>query len=117
MRAYIVPHPPIAVPEVGGDEIKKIMATEESFDKVAKDILQYDPETIVIISPHGPMYRDAFHITKGEKGYGNLARFNAPEPDICYHYDTELSDEIADLCREFGIPLVYSEEEAETMKK
>ena len=112
MRAYIVPHPPIAVPEVGGDEIKKIQATEDAFDKVAEDIKQYDPETVIIISPHGPMYRDAFHLTKGEKGYGNLARFNAPEPDICYHYDMELCDEIADLCEEFGVPLVYSEEEA-----
>ena len=51
MRAYILPHPPIAVPEVGGDETAKIEATERSFEAAAKDIAEYDPETIVIISP------------------------------------------------------------------
>ncbi len=72
MRAYILPHPPIAVPEVGGAKIKEIEATEQSFAKVGQDIKEYDPETIIIISPHNVMYRDAFFITKGEGGYGNL---------------------------------------------
>ena len=34
MRAYILPHPPIAVPEVGGEEIHKIEATEEALIKL-----------------------------------------------------------------------------------
>ncbi|MBQ6574721.1 MAG: AmmeMemoRadiSam system protein A, partial [Lachnospiraceae bacterium] len=110
MRAYILPHPPIAVPEVGGDEIKKIEATESSFEKAAKDIARYDPETIIVISPHSVMYSDAFFIAKGKGGEGNLARFGAPYPSVFYNYDTELSDEIASLCREFHIPAVYSEE-------
>ncbi len=112
MRAYILPHPPIAVPEVGGDEIKKIEATEKAFDTAAADIADYDPETIVVISPHNTMYRDAFYIAKGDGGTGDLARFNAPEPSLYYPYDTELADEIVRLCDEFGIPVVYSGEDA-----
>lgn len=112
MRAYILPHPPIAVPEVGGEEIHKIEATEEAFHKVAADIAEYDPETIVVISPHNIMYRDAFYIAKGPGGEGNLARFNAPEPDVYFHYDTELAEEIVRLCNEFNIPVAYSEEGA-----
>ena len=61
MRAYILPHPPIAVPEVGGEEIHKIEATEEAFDKAAADIADYTPETIVVISPHNIMYRCFLH--------------------------------------------------------
>ncbi len=115
MRAYILPHPPIAVPEVGGDEINKIEATEKAFDTAAADIADYDPETIVVISPHNAMYRDAFYIVKGESATGDLARFNAPEPRINYRYDTELSDEIERLCNEFDIPVVYSGEDSETL--
>ena len=115
MRAYILPHPPIAVPEVGGEEIHKIEATEEAFHKVAADIAKYDPETIVVISPHNLMYRDAFYIAKGPGGEGNLARFNAPEPDVYFPYDTELAEEIARLCNEFDIPVVYSEEGAKNV--
>ena len=112
MRAYILPHPPIAVPEVGGSRINEIKATEESFAKVGRDIRQYDPETIVVISPHNVLYRDAFFVTKGERTKGSLAAFGAPEPEISFRYDTELSDEIVRLCNEQDIPVVYSDEEA-----
>ncbi len=115
MRAYIMPHPPIAVYEVGGDETKKIEATEQSFAKCAKDIAEYDPETIVIISPHSVMYSDAFYIAKGAGGEGNLARFNAPRPSVYYEYDTEIGDDLAALCEEFGIPVAYSEQGASTI--
>lgn len=110
MRAYILPHPPIAVPEVGGDETARIEATERSFAAAAKDIADYDPETIVIISPHSVMYSDAFYIAKGSGGEGNLARFNAPKPSVYYRYDTELCDELVSLCDEYNIPVAYSEE-------
>ncbi len=115
MRAYIVPHPPIAVPEVGGDEIRKIEATEESFAKIAEDIVEYDPETIVIISPHSPLLADAFYISKGHVCEGNLKQFNAPKPSVKYEYDAELADEIVRLARESDVPVVYSDYEAETL--
>ena len=115
MKAYILPHPPIAVPEVGGDEIKKIDDTEKAFAKAAADIKREDPETIVIISPHADFYRDAFYIAKGSICTGDLARFGAPEPQVTYTYDTELSDEIVRLCDEFDIPTVYTGEDAAIM--
>ena len=115
MRAYIMPHPPIAVPEVGKDDIKKIEATEKAFAKAANDIADYDPETIVVISPHNVMFSDAFYIANGPGGEGNLARFNAPEPSVYYEYDRKLSDEIVSLCREFGVPVAYSSEGADML--
>lgn len=115
MRAYILPHPPIAVPEVGKEETAKIEATERSFETAAKDIVEYDPETIVIISPHSTMYSDAFYIAKGPGGEGDLARFGAPRPSVYYRYDTELCDELASLCEEFRIPVAYTEEGSDTI--
>ena len=115
MRAYILPHPPIAVPEVGGERIKEIEETERSFENAGRDIKEYDPETIVIISPHNVMYRDAFFITKGEGGDGNLSAFGAPGPNVHFKYDNELSGEIVRLANEAGIPVVYSEEESEVL--
>lgn len=110
-----MPHPPIAVPEVGGDEISKIQDTEKGFAEAANDIKDYDPETIVIISPHSPLLNDAFYMAKGSRCEGNLSKFNAPTPSYSYSYDTEISDEIARLCKEEGIPLVYSDYDAGTL--
>ena len=115
MRAYIMPHPPIAVYEVGGEETEKIKDTENAFAEAAKDLAAYAPETIVIISPHSILYRDAFYMAKGRGGYGNLAGFGAPEPNVYYRYDVELSDEIARLCDEAGVPLAYSDECADEL--
>ncbi|MBR6160184.1 MAG: AmmeMemoRadiSam system protein A [Lachnospiraceae bacterium] len=112
MRAYIMPHPPIAVPEVGKEEIEKIEATGAAFKKASEDIADYDPETIVIISPHAPLLADAFFISKGHKCEGNLERFGAPDPSVKYTYDRELSDEIVRLCEVADIPVWYSEEDS-----
>lgn len=107
-----MPHPPIAVPEVGGKETDKIKDTEDSFAEAAKDIALYDPETIVIISPHSPLLADAFYISKAHSCEGNLAQFGAPDPTYSYDYDTELSDEIVKLAHEKRIPVCYSAEDA-----
>ena len=115
MRAYILPHPPIAVPEVGGSETEKIRATEDAFDRAARDIKEYDPETVVIISPHNVMYRDAFFVSKGKGGYGDLSGFGAPDPRVYFAYDNELCEEIEKLFAESDIPLVYAEEGADTL--
>ena len=115
MRAYILPHPPIAVPEVGGSETEKIKATEEAFAKVAKDITEYDPETIIVISPHNKFYSDAFYICRGKSATGDLASFGAPEPRVTYNYDEELADEIVSLFDEFDIPVDYSTDRADTL--
>ena len=58
-----------------------------------------------MISPHNVFYRDAFYIAKGSSGYGNLAKFGAPEPNVRYSYDEELAEEIVRLCDESGIPV------------
>ena len=62
ISGYMVPHPPLAVSEVGRGEEKAVQATLDSFDAVARDIAAMAPETIIISSPHTVMYSDYFHI-------------------------------------------------------
>ena len=110
-----MPHPPIAVPEVGKEETARIEATEKAFAVAAEDIADIDPETIIIISPHSMIYGDAFYIAAGEGGTGDLAGFGAPDPHVYYSYDEELCREIAGLCKESGIPFVYSQEASDKL--
>jgi len=49
ISGYMVPHPPIAVHEIGRGEEKKIQDTLDAYDAVAKDIARLRPETIIII--------------------------------------------------------------------
>ncbi len=66
LSAYIVPHPPLIVPEVGRGGEKQIEKTRASYARVADEILRLDPETVVITSPHAVMYRDWFHLPPGK---------------------------------------------------
>ena len=58
----IVPHPPILIPSIGKDEIKKIEKTKQALEQLEQDLYLAKPDTILIISPHGSLFTDAFSI-------------------------------------------------------
>ena len=94
LAAFMVPHPPLIVPEVGRGGEEQIRITSDSYEKIADEIAQLEPETIIISSPHSIMYADYFHISPGRKASGDLGNFRASE--VCFNeeYDTDLVDEI-----------------------
>jgi len=77
--AFIMPHPPIILPQVGRGEEKKVQDTINSCRIVAERIAALKPETIVITSPHSVMYADYFHISPGNCAKGDMCRFGVDE--------------------------------------
>src|SRR5262249_28657711 len=53
--AGIAPHPPIMVPEVGGDAIGEVRASIDAMATLTKRIIESKAETLVLISPHAPL--------------------------------------------------------------
>lgn len=92
--AFMVPHPPLIVPEVGKGGEEQIKTTTEAYEKAAREIASLKPETIVITSPHSVMYADYFHISPGRRASGDLSNFRAGSVKFKEEYDTELVDEI-----------------------
>lgn len=97
--AFIVPHPPIIVPEVGRGEEKEISKTMESYLEVAKRIAALKPDTIIVTSPHSIMYSDYFHISPGKSAKGDLGRFHARSVAFQVTYDEEFVREL-EACAE-----------------
>ena len=58
----IVPHPPLLIPNIGKDEIKKIEKTKQAMEQLEQDLYLTKPDIIIIISPHGSLFTDAFSI-------------------------------------------------------
>lgn len=104
LAGYMVPHPPIAVHEIGRGEERKIQATLDAFSEVARDIAEIRPDTIILTSPHSIMYRDYFHISPGTGAVGNFGRFRAPGVKFDVEYDEDLVRRIEDLCEKSGVP-------------
>jgi len=94
LAAFIVPHPPMIIPEIGKEAIKKIAKTQEAYEEVSRQIAELKPDTIVITSPHSVMYADCFHISPGKKAFGSFERFGVNE--VCFEeeYDIELAGKI-----------------------
>ena len=109
LSAYIMPHPPIARPEVGKGKEKEIQSTLDAYRKASKMIAEDAPQTIVVISPHSIVYSDAFYIAAGKRWKGDLAQFGAPDVALDFENDTELADEVIKLSKEKRIPVVYDE--------
>lgn len=106
ISAYIMPHPPIARHGVGRGEEKIIQNTLDAYRAASELIAQDAPETIVIISPHNVVFRDAFYLSPGKTYEDGLYRFGDSEDRLSIPYDTELADEIAKLAEESDIPVV-----------
>ena len=104
IKSYIVPHPPMIIPEVGRGSEKQIIDTIESYNEIAKEIGEINPETIIISSPHAPTYIDYFHISNGNNIIGNLSQFGANEISFNEELDTELIDEIERISKEKNFP-------------
>lgn len=101
---FMVPHPPLIVPEIGKGGEKAIQETIDAYEKVAVEIAKIRPETIIITSPHSIMYSDYFHISPGRGAKGSFKRFRAAEVSFDENYDEELRDRICEIAESIDFP-------------
>lgn len=102
----LMPHPPIMVPEVGKEELENIKSTVAAAEQVAQTLKEYNPQTIVIITPHGPSLDDAACISIHPRLRGSLTSFGAPEISLGFETDGLLVRHIIKKCERLGINLV-----------
>lgn len=104
ISGYIVPHPPLIIPEVGRGDETLIADTIKSFQQIAAETAALAPETLVISSPHAPMYRDYLYISGGSKASGDFARFRAPRVSIEIDYDEPFVQSLVSAAQAERIP-------------
>lgn len=104
LAGFMVPHPPMIVPEIGRGGEAQIEETINAYKQVAEEIAALKPETIIITSPHSVMYADYFHISPGRKARGSFADFRAGQVKFEELYDEELVDQICLLAAERHFP-------------
>ena len=108
VAAYVVPHPPLIVAQVGRGQERAIQDTVDAYREVARRIAAHAPDTIVITSPHAPLFRDCFHVSTGDAGHGDMGQFGAWEASMTVPYDGELAAAIAACARKHTVPLCGS---------
>ena len=110
IAAYMVPHAPLIVPDIGRGSEERVRETINSYEAVAQEIASLAPETIIITSPHATMYRDYFHISPGVGAEGDFGEFRASKVTFDEVYDHELVNQITALAFEDDFPAGFEGE-------
>lgn len=103
LSAYILPHPPIIIPEIGRGDEGAASKTVEACRQAAKDIASMKPETVIIITPHGPAFKDAVSISVKEELTGSFKNFRRPDITLDFQNDTKLVKKIVDNSQRAGV--------------
>ena len=92
--AIIVPHPPLIVPSVGRGQEREVQTTIDAYRAAVQQVAAWNPEVLIVTSPHCVMYTDYFHISPGKGASGDMSAFGAPQTRLTVEYDGELRDEV-----------------------
>lgn len=104
IKNYILPHPPMMIPQIGKGEEVKLESTIRAISNVMDEIAQIKPETVVIISDKAPYYSDYIHMFSKGKKSGDLSEFGAKEIDFTAEYDIKLQKNIDKIAKNFAFP-------------
>lgn len=102
--AFMVPHPPLIIPDIGNGQEGAIQKTIDAYHEAARRIGAQKPETIVLISPHQTMYADYFHISPGKEAKGDFGSFRAGHVKMTAAYDTEFVEKLCLLAEKRNLP-------------
>lgn len=114
LAGYLMPHPPIMLPEVGRDEVLKVSKTLDAARRIGKEVETLTPETVVLITPHGPVFRDGLCVSTSKKLYGDLRDFGVPGVRLSLKNDLELAEKLIEKGREDRISVFPFDEKMTT---
>ena len=103
LGAVLTPHPPVLLPEVGRGREREISATGQAMRAAAAEVARWDPDVLIVASPHTILYGDYFHIAPGSGAAGTMSAFGAPQVRMEVQYDAALRDEIVRLAGSAGL--------------
>ena len=103
LGAILTPHPPVLLPEVGKGREREIVATGQAMAAAAEEAARWNPDVLIVASPHTVLYGDYFHIAPGSGAVGDMSAFGAPQVRIEATYDVPLRDEIVRRAQAAGL--------------
>lgn len=102
--ASICPHPPLLIPSIGQNNLSKINSTVEAMDELGNEIKEKEIDTIVIISPHGPMQMGFMSVLGAKHLEGNFLQFG-DDTSMSFENNTDLGLNIKKIADTRNIPV------------
>lgn len=102
--AAITPHPTVIIPSIGKSNLNLARKTANAMKQVGDKFRAVKADTIVVISPHGPVQYDKFMLNYSPTLRGDLGSFG-DQRRFVFENNRELVDEILRLSREYNLPV------------
>ena len=109
--ASIVPHPPLLIPNIGKEELKKIDKTKQALEQLEQDLYLSKPDVIAIISPHGSLFFDAFSVNAHTHFASSFEQFGDFSTKLEWRGADDLAARIAHRATKENLPLQLVSEE------
>lgn len=101
--AGVAPHPPLLIPDVGGERLQAVVASRQALRYFAAKLVDSAPDSVVLISPHSPFDPDYFLARSTPELSGNFGEFHARNVSLAFKNDLQLLDVIKQTAQEQGV--------------
>lgn len=107
IAAFVVPHPPIIVPEIGRGEEAAASATVDAMHAFAQKIAELNADALIIVSPHAPTFMDQFFVDlrEGEQE-DSFAAFGHANIKLNFSVDNTLAHNIIQHAKTYDLSFV-----------
>ncbi|MEK7680577.1 MAG: class III extradiol dioxygenase subunit B-like domain-containing protein [Patescibacteria group bacterium] len=103
--AAIAPHPPLLIPSIGKQAVKKIEKTQKAYEQLEQDLYLSRPEILIVISPHGSHFSDAFTLNVAHEFQTDLREFGDLSTKLKFQGEMNLSSYIRESGKEQKFPM------------
>jgi len=105
-----VPHPPLIITEIGGDNITQVANTIRALEKLNELIYQLSIETLIVFANQNDLIDNAFGINHASSLTADFATFGDITKYSPYKNDIELSYQIREYLETRQSVVLYSDE-------
>ncbi|MFA6548278.1 MAG: class III extradiol dioxygenase subunit B-like domain-containing protein [Candidatus Magasanikbacteria bacterium] len=102
--AAITPHPPLLIPNIGKEALKKLEKTKNAMEKMEEELYLAKPDVLIIISAHGSYFPDAFTLNVCPEYHTDLKEFGDLTTKMNFKGEMNLSALIREKTKEEKIP-------------
>lgn len=101
--AGVTPHPPLLVPEVGGDRLETVADSRRALTSFARRLMDSSADVVVLISPHSPIDRQCFLARSTPTLSGDFREFRASQVSLSFKNDLALLEAIKLTAEDEGV--------------
>lgn len=103
--AAISPHPPLLIPAIGKENIKKVEKTKKALEEMEEDLYLSHPDIILVVSPHGSLFQESFTLNVSPEYVTDLREFGDIATKLKFKGELPLAAQIYDTAKREHLPL------------